>query len=892
MQELPTDQSQSTNLTAVSENSRTRRNLHQFRYSVTFLALVASAASLALTAYVLFVGNKINNLRQTDTLSLAALNAASTLRRITVESPSFGPVGLCDLDSEENTSTLNNLYSHNGGARLAAGSPVTGINHLYGSLRVSALLADKVHHPIITAHIAEDFNQLEKLESALLIRIYQTREAIYQNAYKTLTKSAAERDTSLISLQISLGGLKESLGDSQVKAPLLTSPIYVNSDGQYKSGIAVPVPNLKPITFHSLASKVVLVDPSQFLACPLVPAQPNDATKLYAPSAVLIEAIYEIKQKGKVITTVKKAACAALGCKQTPASPTALLVTFPHGMPDLFHSLNDIMFYKKWQRQSAWRQAISGDVPGSGSLVPVVDAKLPMMTPGDAMALIIYHWFRQLPTDVDLQKCQNLLSYNLSDLKPVQDAAADSSLTPLDMTKMHAHSLPDMESLPINSCLAKDSSGRASALLDKAIPGGKGQWSISQIFNKANSDSTVNPQPVPPSALPLFVDERGNCNLVGCDGFEESLIREFFNALYETNLSSFESLSTAQLLMGKFSSEKQQVQQKMAIEREELNSMEHRLKLLGEEVFSPESSKNSQLDEKVRQSELLKGQFRSMKTTIAQAEQSLARLNRLIELSSIAIENSTRTANATYELTAHLFSMCKDGFSRLSSLGNHYVIGKKFLFTPVTRAVCESDFIDAAKVWYGQAGKIGNISPWLNKNLTVLKELELGLAQTDPTYKAMVCKLMSIQKLKSSLRSMQPLTIVFNSDSLVTGSSCRPYIYPNYPFVNSVIPSGQLFYYCQQAVQTGANPSVSWSVLVRDVVAFKFKGVSGLPLKATEADWCKQKGQAAGVCPGLACEFQVRTPLPELDGLSLGSYIRNSSKHLVPQLPPVPAEML
>jgi hypothetical protein len=889
MQEQQADRSEITKVTPVSENSATRKHLNHFRYSVTFLALVASVASLALAGYVLFVGNQINNLRQTDMLSIAALNAASTLRRITVESPSFGAVGLCDLDAEDNRGSLNNPYFRSSDAKLLAGVEIMGINHLYATLRNSALIADRINHPLIKTWVAEDFIEVSNLKSSLVSKTYQARSSIYENIYKTLTKSIIERDTSLVSLHINFGGLIDSLGSSQIKAPSSTNPDYVDKDGRYKSGIAIPVPNFAPITFIGLAGKIMLVSPTQFIARPIAPGQFAGAS---APSAVLIEAVYRTKQKGRESTLVKKTACAALGGKQSSTSSSALLVSFPQGMPELFHSINEIMFYKKWQGESAWRQAINGDVPGSGSLRALNDGKLSRLTPGDAMALLVYHWFRLLPTDIELQKCEEMLSFNLTDLKLKDGASVGSSTKVIDSIKARAHNLPDVESPPINSCLAKDSIGRTAALLDKAIPGGRGQWSISQLFSKIEVAPAINPQPVPPSALPLFVDASGNCNLVGCSGFQESLIKDFFSAVYETNLSSFESLSTAQLLLAKYNSEQRQIQQQMAIEREELSSIEHRLKLLGEETASATPLKISVALENERQSELLKGRFKLMKMAIMQAQQSLTRLNRLIELSLIAIENAGKAANATYELTAHLFTMCKEGLSRLASPQEHYLIGKKFLFTPVARAVCDSDFTDAAKVRHGEEDLLKNISPWLKKNLTVLKELELGLAQSDPTYNAMIRRVMSIDKVKTAKSCMQPETIVFYSDSLITGNSFCPHAYPNYPFFNSVIPNGQLFYYCQQAVKTGANPSVSWSALARDVVGFRSRGVSGMPLKANDKNWCNQKGDFAGLCPGLACEFQLRTPIPELDNISLGSYIRNSSKHLVPQLPPVPAEML
>jgi hypothetical protein len=892
MQELPDNENTTISLVTALEIKTPKKKFHRFRHSVTFLALVAAAASIALASYIVFVGKSIINSRQTDTLATAALNAASTLTKITVESPCFGHVGLCDLNAEDNGASMANLSLNTDNHILTSTVPVMSINRLYGTLRLSALIADKIRHPFMVSLLARDLMQANRLQKALLLKIYQTKQSIYLNTLESLKRALIERDTTLADLQISLGFSTESFGSSQINAPPSTNSAYVTKDGRYKAGMAIPVPNFEPIIFSTLGDKTKLVKPLHFIALVPTEEQLRGQGEFPAPTAVQIEAIYKIARHKEAPKWVKKTACVALGFKQSQPPSAALLLTFPHGMPNLFHNIHDLMFFKKWQNQNRWRQATGGDVPGSGSLLAAVSEQLPIMSPGNVMVMLIYHWFKLLPTDVDPQRCASLLSCNFTESKTLPSQGADSLKKQTATSPTRTYASSQTESPPINSYLAKDSNERVDELLDRATPGSRGQWSISQIFKKTEPAASVDLQPTPPSALPLFVDEAGNCNLVGCHGFQEDLIRQFFTSVYETNLFAFESLSIAQLLRARYCREQEQIRREIAIEREELNSIEHRLKLSGDTIIS--SAKLSTDDEKsnARQMELLHRQSGLIKIKLNNGEQSVKQLDRLIDLTLIACENANRVADATYELTAHLFTMSKDGLSQLNLPEKHYIVGKKFFFDPVDRPVSESDFIEAASVRHGQEAKLKNLSPWLIKNMSVLKDLDSALAQSEPSFKEMIGKSMSTKNINEAAGAMLPTTIVFNSDCLLPGRLIKPYACQSYPFANSGIPNGQLFYYCQNALETGNNPHVLWSVLARDVVAVKGRNIFGHPLRANETDWCNQKGQLSGMCPGLACEFQVRSPLPDLSNFAIGSYIRNSSEHLVPQVPPVPAETI
>jgi hypothetical protein len=82
---------------------------------------------------------------------------------------------------------------------------------------------------------------------------------------------------------------------------------------------------------------------------------------------------------------------------------------------------------------------------------------------------------------------------------------------------------------------------------------------------------------------------------------------------------------------------------------------------------------------------------------------------------------------------------------------------------------------------------------------------------------------------------------------------------------------------------------------LRDLVASKASGSEdepvGSPIQAQQRQWCgaDQDGQ----CPGLACELQIRCPLPVLDSTYHDSFLKNAKMDAqVQQIPPVPPDML
>ncbi|MFX5480946.1 hypothetical protein ABTD95_20145, partial [Acinetobacter baumannii] len=50
----------------------------------------------------------------------------------------------------------------------------------------------------------------------------------------------------------------------------------------------------------------------------------------------------------------------------------------------------------------------------------------------------------------------------------------------------------------------------------------------------------------------------------------------------------------------------------------------------------------------------------------------------------------------------------------------------------------------------------------------------------------------------------------------------------------------------------------------------------GLPAPAGNSSWCHTDGFGTSSCPGLACEFQIRAPLPLFEKPFEDAYLQNA----------------
>jgi hypothetical protein len=202
-------------------------------------------------------------------------------------------------------------------------------------------------------------------------------------------------------------------------------------------------------------------------------------------------------------------------------------------------------------------------------------------------------------------------------------------------------------------------------------------------------------------------------------------------------------------------------------------------------------------------------------------------------------------------------------------------------------------------------------SPWLSKGANIVLDYHEAFGDQEmPEIDEKPLRGLDANNL--SAPESPPVVIVLDSYSVLNQSSAqsmKPKSYKTYPFYNIRLAAGQLFFYCPQALTTGADPKVSWSAVVRDLVAYKLEqpdqslgssgfqgpvyGAVGEPIQSSEREWCRQNEAGTSICPGIACEIQIRTPLPILNDSITGSYLTNPDNNAqIPQIPPVPPELL
>jgi hypothetical protein len=871
---------------ALPANKTPPRRFQRFPHSMRSLVILSAASSFVLASYILAVTNFLLAHRGADVVGDATLSAARELSNMHVDSTTFGVVGICDKTPEESGS-MNLRSRTNAGMR--------GINSVYGNLRIDALIAAKLKNPIITQLLAQDFAQARALQSELSAQMNlavaksavlseepgsffgvgsrlfgngfaqptpKISNYLYQDIYHYLARAAKHSNTTLVDLNITLGFVRWNTAQTAVQAPDKSAATIADEAGFYKAGVPVPVPNFPPIMFTTSPQKTRLVSPADFVA----DERPS------APCVILVEAVFkenkrEERQEPKLI---KKSACGVIGNSTLKSTPSALVLNFPQGVPKQFRSAQNILLQERWNATGAWREASRGDVPGPGTLVVPSALKFAQMPPNQAFAHALYGWLKTLPSNSDPDKCIHLLTADWQIL--LAQSRSKTAGTPVEGAP------PSV----VNSCLVQDTDGRTFAFRNQGSPGGAGQQAIADVFAGSQTSPGVIFNGAPPSALPLIVDSDGNCNLAGCQGFDAELIEGFFEQVHETNLAALESISVGRQLKTKYLEERAELRPKLMIEKQEWNSIVSRINR--EKKENPDKQVSPQ--ETLPPDQLLQEKLTVLRKAFNEDERELTRLDRGVALSAIAIANATHAIDLTYQITANAFSVCREGIVPLDAKLSQFLISKKLIFTTHDQPLSEFDLEEAP-------GKPAAPSAdWLKEKFVVSVDVDDVLKAKGHEASILQAKLKVILQQQLPDSAMSATLIVLDSQMLTAPGLARPLLLASYPFSNVLLPGGQLIYYCQDAWRTGQSPQVTWSVLVRNLAASWLEGNAAEPITSTDADWCKQRGQAVGACPGLITEFQLRSPLPVLQGIRPGSIIRNQVGQSASQIPPLAPEAL
>lgn len=717
----------------------------------------------------------------------------------------------------------------------SSGKPrVTSLNRIYGTLRLDEMIAKKLSLQVMSDLVGSDLSEAQRSERKLRKAIVQVMADFspasggMESAYKTAFQLASKnRDAVLLELRIKVGTLKPAYFTSGI-----TSRADKGEDAsQYTSDGQYRANVVVPVAGSVGVNFYPVAQHTQLCDPYDFEESGNDGT----PSVVLVEAVFKSKSKPNQ-PALTRTSCAIAGGGNLGQPASAFMVSFPHGMPPTLHSLSDMVTYQN-QTPGQWLQAAAGDVPGSGHLVKPTSIDTASMAAAAATEMAFYDWLRSLGPEVDPDKVSQLFGKSWVTLQP-----ADSG------------SQPAVRDRP-NSALVKDTGARSFALLHQSGANGGAQLLLRNAFA-----ATANADVLPHSAIPLQVDADGVCNLPGHRGFDRQLITDFLQAVYETNLASSESASIANSIITRLTAAHTEINHHIVSLNEELNSVNDRILRLE----TPNSRAAELASLRLSQAQL--------KSNLETESNKIAEYGKIQGRAATVLINANKALESTFNLGSNVSKYAERGIFRLQKPEAAFLLSKTSVFMPATTAVDEDDIYRPPTA---------HSSRWLAEQFAVLEQSAQNVAIDTHNQ-----TLADGNGVASRARF-----IVFDSRQITTAAARQPLALSSSPFGDSGIPAGQLVYYAQDALRTGKDPQVGWSVLIRDAVSSQADTTR--TIISSDPKWCQAPELNFGFCPSLAVEVQVRSPVPFIPNLPVGSDLINPKSHeKVSQIPPMPAEML
>ncbi|HEY9793051.1 MAG TPA: hypothetical protein V6D22_21795 [Candidatus Obscuribacterales bacterium] len=714
------------------------------------------------------------------------------------------------------------------------------LNSLYGTLRLDHLIARQLNLPYVDRLVSEDVQRVRgiehKLRQALSHAAVTTfdeanssrRDSLYEMVQDMLARG--QNGNNLIALRIKLGTTAPCLFTSLVPyAGDAGGPRAAN--GQYKAGAVIEIGDNQWAQLYQQATEPRLCDEHYF----------QMTTSQVTPSMVLIEAVYNSGGAGDSVGVTRTlSACAVVGSPPAASPDTVFMVSFPQGDPDKFHSLLSVLKCDA-AVSGEWQRAVQESVPGKGYLEA---CELADMTPSMAAQQCFYHWLRSQATQPSVSQVVAAANYVWSEVSSKASADAGTAQT---------------ESVP-NSALTKDTGARLFAYLNQSAAGGSGQPALHNAFSGLPLTSYF-----PPSALPLEIDSHGACHLAGCAGFDDKLVQDFLSAVYRTNWAAVESASIARAVSDRMPQAFQEMEQQIFTNTEELNSLSSRL---GQAAGAGKTGNEKELARLRRtQSELT--------LTVNNLKSKLEDYRRVKRRAQKLLMNAEYTQKVTYDLTAGMKDFARDGLFRAAN-PDGFLLRNNIVFCPKTTPASEDDL-------YAADSKVDDPSSWISDHFNVMQSTASGTMVGG--------KLLSAAASLRSHSVAKPAFVIFDSRQLSAAGSAAPVVTDASPFAGSGLDAGQSVYYACDAVVTGQQPKVGWSVLARDLLSARTQIIE---LPSASAQKWRAADEFASVCPNLSAEIQVRSPVPLIPNLPVGSSLSNpqSGHEHVLQIPPMPASML
>lgn len=812
---------------------RFRRRRSQF-WQICWLI---SLSSLLISLYAIFLSQRLAPAASQHDLDQAALLIAQELSTLSVKHPRFGNLGLIDIREGHRTQL--------------------SLNRLEAALRLDGIIARQLGFDYMVDLVGRDARQvtmlsreLAKLEHELSVpaseSVYTDLEPFTETVRKLLARTGA--GGRLKSLKVVLGGVKKSAHiGSRVPLPALVGEkdaFFADGDS-YATHIPVPIRQDVNYQFYECADSIRLLAPKEF--------EPLKTDEEIA-SAVLVEASFEVAERGRVHQLRTIQSCALVGGTASAKPSLLFMLSFPQGYLSKFATMKDIFSEQNYNTADGdWLQAFGGDIPEDGHFQNnnAVDASKPHLA---AMACF-YHYLLSAGPELLPAKLEQALKQPINAI-PVKDFSEN----------------PEAGTFEFNSGLFKDTGAARFALSKQSFRDGAGQRALAAAFSGKAFQELM-----PSYTFPLSVNERGEAHLPQTQSFDRQLVNDFFEALYQTNIAGIETMQIADTIVKRMQTSLEQSEKTIASDKEELRSLKRSV-----DTLARGAEKDSQ---KIQQ---LQSQIDSLSVSIQVEEYRKTGFQKIKEKAQLVAQNGRKAARSSYEIGSHMYSFSSRGVRRISAPFKGFLLGERsVVFIPCSNPVDEDDIYEPSDNDKSDF-EAGSSRIWMSNNFKV----------TDIPDSSMFVDgkpIVEYWQNPSRGSTNRPLYVMLGSKQLID-SSAKTALFASrqtaFDFMRGVVGKSQLCYYAAKAVNSGSSPGLSWSVMIRDLVFSMFDG-AGKPLESSRPRWCMDLGLNEEPCPQLAVEFQIRTPIPIPEGMSSGLYLQDpDGGPQVPLYAPLPAELI
>ena len=457
---------------------------------IFFIAIVSSTF---VTGYMLWVNNKFYFDEASNNFSHICQWGSNELTKLYIYNENFGNIGLKNLDliNPPNISNTNNILS---------------FQHIKNTLTKDKDIAQKFNWSFMVDSILQDQKQINELESEYNEKLNIAISPLIPANLKTLNANE-----SFINVE----------DNNKFFQGIIYNKVYnkLNELKNDKLGDLVSLTiKLGEVDLKSLKSlrkqKLIAINPSYF-------KQTNTT-----PNAILFEGNYKktLIDKNIIYKSTVQRTCIVINSQPYHLNDSTLILNFPQGSPSSIKCFADLMNNTAWLNSGKWYQAVDGDIPGLGVLSPPIKPLLGKMNPSQSVQTLLYHWLRQLGSDIDINQLENCLH-------------AKWILIP-NTAKY---------TLPFNSCITYDNPN-----YDDTLPGlnqSKGfiQEMIKLFFNyKFNFQYFL-----PLNTLPISINNFGNCIIPDSKAIFPDTTVELLTQIAKTYFFSSSSINSLNQLINK-----------------------------------------------------------------------------------------------------------------------------------------------------------------------------------------------------------------------------------------------------------------------------------------------------------------------------------------------------